>query len=176
MRLYETNIRVRASIKAHAVLLSGLLILLPPFGIEPPQFADTQQPVTTIPFARGPLNTAQVVTNLVAMNLKRARALHTGATPRERGVRRTDWLVGWISARRPEGRKRERRSASCGQKTGTHQALSEDGMPSRCGPFSVGIRPTSSIILDAVPADTQPSCIACSIAPFSAPLSRARAT
>jgi hypothetical protein len=76
MKLYETTIRVRASIKAHAVLLSGLLILLPPFFTEPPQFADAQQPVTTIPFASGPLNTAQVVTNLVAMNLKRARALH----------------------------------------------------------------------------------------------------
>lgn len=47
---------------------------------------------------------------------------------------------------------------------------------SMAGTWLVKLRSTSSINFDAVLADTQPSCIACSIAPFSALLSRARAT
>jgi hypothetical protein len=47
---------------------------------------------------------------------------------------------------------------------------------SMAGAWLVKLRSTSSINFDAVFADTQPSFIACSIAPFSALLSRARAT
>lgn len=97
---------------------------------------------------------------------------HSPATWRE-----ADRLACRLDICQKTRRLEERASVcECRQKEGTHQALSEDGMPSLCGPFSVGIRATSSIILDAVAADIQPSCNACSIAPFSAPLSRARAT
>jgi hypothetical protein len=76
MKRYKANIRLRASIKAQAAFRSGLLLLLLPFCIEPGQRVYAQQPVTPAALVNAPLNTAQVIDNLVLMDLDRARALH----------------------------------------------------------------------------------------------------
>jgi hypothetical protein len=73
---YKTNIRASSSLTTRGSSPSALLLLVLLFGIGLWQPACAQQPGKFAPAANAPLNTEQVVENLVGMNLKRAQALH----------------------------------------------------------------------------------------------------
>jgi hypothetical protein len=73
---YKTNIRASFSLTTRGSSPSVWLLLVLLFGIGLRQPACAQQPGKFAPVANAPLNTEQVVENLVGMNLKRAQALH----------------------------------------------------------------------------------------------------
>lgn len=74
MKLYEVNIRVPY---ARLVLPSALLISLFMLSEELLVSVSAQRMDASNPVAAAPLSTERVVENLVAMNLERARALHS---------------------------------------------------------------------------------------------------
>jgi hypothetical protein len=76
MKLCKANIRVCSSVRTPAPFLFVLLPLIFLSCIKLLQPANAQQPGASASIANAPLHTEQVVENLVAMNLKRAQALH----------------------------------------------------------------------------------------------------
>ena len=77
MRLYRKDIRGYSPIAVRASFPSVLLIpvFLVCLGLQEP--ASAQQPGASAPLVNAPLSGDQVVENLIAMNLKRAHALHS---------------------------------------------------------------------------------------------------
>jgi MucB/RseB N-terminal domain len=75
MKQDEPTIRA-CSLNEAGTWLSIILLVLLPLCVSMPQTAAAQEPGSISPLD-GPLTTAQVVENLVAMNLRRSQALHS---------------------------------------------------------------------------------------------------